>query len=99
MAGIITRGDLLRAIEEFENPNLTVLQAGSGNLIVTYPDEILYEAIEKMVRNDIGRLPVVSRENPREVVGYLGRAAVMTARLHCLKEEHEREPGWMQGLA
>jgi len=99
LKGIITRGDVLRAIEEFDDPNLTVLQAGSGNLIVTYPDEILYEAIEKMVRNDIGRLPVVSRDNPRQVLGYLGRAAVMTARLHRMKEAHEREPGWLQGLA
>ena len=99
LKGIITRGDVLRAIEEYDDPNLTVLQAGSGNLIVTYPDEILYEAIEKMVRNDIGRLPVVSRDNPRQVLGYLGRAAVMTARLHRMKEEHEREPGWLQGLA
>ena len=33
-------------------------------------------------------LPVVSRDNPRQVLGYLGRAAVMTARLHRLKEEH-----------
>lgn len=90
---------MLRVIEEFENPDLSVLDAGSRNLIVTYPDEILYEAIEKMVRNDIGRLPVVSRDNPREVLGYLGRAAVMTARLHRMKEEHEREPGWLQGLA
>ena len=99
LRGIITRGDVLRAIEQFENPNLSVLDAGSRNLIVTYPDEILYEAIEKMVRNDIGRLPVVRRENPQEVLGYLGRAAVMTARLHRMKEEHEREPGWLQGLA
>ena len=99
LCGIITRGDLLRAIEQYDDPNLTVIQVGSRNLIVTYPDEILYEAIDKMVRNDIGRLPVVSRENPREVVGYLGRAAVMTARLHRHKEEHEREPGWLQGLA
>jgi H+/Cl- antiporter ClcA/CBS domain-containing protein len=99
LAGMITRGDVLRAIERYDDPNLTVLQAGSGNLVVTYPDEILYEAIEKMVRNDIGRLPVVSRDNPREVVGYLGRAAVMTARLHRHREEHEREPGWLQGLA
>jgi len=96
---IITRGDVVRALEELPDPNLTVLQAGSANLIVTYPDEILYEAIDKMVRNDIGRLPVVSRENPRQILGYLGRAAVMTARLHRMKEEHEREPGWLQGLA
>ena len=86
-------------IEQFDDPNLTVIQAGSRNLVVAYPDEILYEAIEKMVRNDIGRLPVVSRENAREVLGYLGRAAVMTARLHRHQEEHEREPGWLQGLA
>jgi H+/Cl- antiporter ClcA/CBS domain-containing protein len=100
LCGIITRGDVLRAIEEFDGDHaLTVLEAGSRNLIVTYPDEILYEAIEKMLRNDIGRLPVVSRENPREVLGYLGRAAVMTARLRRMKEEQEREPGWLQGLA
>lgn len=99
LAGIITRGDVLRAIEENSNSNLTVIDAGSRNLIVTYPDEILYEAIDKMVRNDIGRLPVVSRDNSRKALGYLGRAAVMTARLHRMKEEHEREPGWLQGLA
>ena len=99
LCGIITRGDVLRAIEEFENDGLTVLDAGSRNLIVTYPDEILYEAVEKMVRNDIGRLPVVSRDNQHEILGYLGRAAVMTARLHRMKEEQEREPGWLQGLA
>ena len=99
LAGIITRGDVLRAIEQYDDPNLTVIQAGSRNLVVTYPDEILYEAIEKMVRNDVGRLPVVSRENSRQVVGYLGRAAVMTARLHRHQEEHDREPGWLQGLA
>jgi CIC family chloride channel protein len=100
LCGIITRGDILRALEEFDGDReLTVAQVGSRNLIVTYEDEILYEAIEKMVRNDIGRLPVVSRENPREVLGYLGRAAVMTARLHRMKEEQEREPGWLQGLA
>lgn len=52
-----------------------------------------------MVRNDIGRLPVVSRENPHQYLGYLGRAAVMTARLRRLEEEHDREPGWLQGLA
>ena len=52
-----------------------------------------------MLRNDIGRLPVVSRENPREVLGYLGRAAVMMARLYRMKEDQEREPGWLQGLA
>ncbi|HEY6231068.1 MAG TPA: chloride channel protein [Pyrinomonadaceae bacterium] len=99
LVGIITRGDVVRALENAPNGDLTVLEAGSQDLIVAYPDEILHDAVTKMVRNDIGRLPVVSRDQPHHVLGYLGRAAVMTARLRRVEEEHDREPGWLQGLA
>ncbi|HTP41157.1 MAG TPA: chloride channel protein [Nitrospiria bacterium] len=91
LAGIITRGDVLRALERGGNEGVTVLEAGSRDPIVTYPDEILYDAASKMLRNHIGRLPVVSRDNPRRLVGYLGRANCMSARLRQLDEEHVRE--------
>ena len=39
----------------------TVIEAGSHDLIVAFPDEVLHEAATKMLRNNIGRLPVVSR--------------------------------------
>ena len=91
LVGIITRGDVLRALERGEDGGMTVLEAGSRELIVTYPDEILYDAASKMLRNDIGRLPVVSRDDPRRLVGYLGRANCMAARLRQLDEEHVRE--------
>ena len=95
LAGIITRGDLVRALEQLPE-NATVLEAGTRNLILAYPDEILGEAVARMVRNDIGRLPVVERQNPHKLIGYLGRASVMTARLRRLEEEHDREVGWLQ---
>lgn len=95
LAGIITRGDLVRALEQLPE-NATVLEAGTRNLILAYPDEILGEAVARMVRNDIGRLPVVERQNPHNLIGYLGRASVMTARLRRLEEEHDREVGWLQ---
>ena len=47
-----------------------------------------------MLRAEVGRLPVVSREDPKRVVGYLGRAGVMAARMRRLEEEHVREAGW-----
>src|SRR5919197_5067681 len=93
LVGIITRGDVLRAIEQGTDGDTTVLAAGSRQLVVSYPDELLGEAVTKMLRNDIGRLPVVSREDPRHLLGYLGRAAVMAARLRRLEEEHVREQG------
>lgn len=97
IAGIITRGDLVRAIEKAP-PGSTVVEAGTQDLIVAFPDEILHDAVTRMVRHDIGRLPVVQRDNPRLIVGYLGRASVMTARLRRHEEEHHREPGWLHAL-
>jgi CIC family chloride channel protein len=99
LVGIITRGDVVGALENATNGDTTVLEAGTRSLIVCYPDDILHDAVTKMVRNDIGRLPVVRRNEPHRVVGYLGRVAVMTARLRRVEEEHDREPGWLQGLA
>jgi hypothetical protein len=40
-------------------------------------------------------MPVVDRNDPQHVVGYLGRPGVMAARLRRLEEEHVREPGWI----
>ena len=96
LAGIITRGDILRSLDEDPSGAMTLLEAGSRKMIVTHPDETLHEAAAKMLRNNIGRLPVVDRKDPQHVVGYLGRPGIMAARLHRLHEEHVREPGWVK---
>jgi CBS domain-containing protein len=95
LVGIITRSDLVRAIERPAFETETVLQAGTSNLVVTYPDELLQEAATKMQEYDLGRLPVVRRESPRQMVGYLGRSALMKAWMSVLKDERDREPGWL----
>ena len=96
LAGIITRGDVMRALDKDPIASMSVLDAGTRNVIVTYPDELLHEASAKMLRHNIGRLPVVDRNDPRRVVGYLGRPGIMAARLRRLEEEHVREPGWIK---
>ena len=74
-------------------------QAGSTRLVVTYPDEIVSEAASKMLRYDIGRLPVVDRADHRKAVGYLGRSGVMAARLRRFQDEHVREAGMVHILS
>jgi CBS domain-containing protein len=96
LAGIITRGDVFRALDEDIAGTMTVLEAATRDLIVTYPDEGLHEASAKMLRGNIGRLPVVDRKDPSRVVGYLGRHGIMSARMHRLNDEHVREPGWIK---
>jgi H+/Cl- antiporter ClcA len=96
LAGVITRGDVMRTLDADPTGAATVLDAGTRDVVVTFPDETLHEASAKMLRNNIGRLPVVDRKDPRTVVGYLGRPGIMAARLRRLDEEHVREPGWIK---
>ena len=98
LSGLITRGDVMRALDADSTGASTVLDAGTRDVVVTYPDEMLHDASAKMLRNNIGRLPVVDRKDPRKVVGYLGRPGIMAARLRRLDEEHVREPGWIKGF-
>jgi CIC family chloride channel protein len=44
------------------------------NLEVTYPDETIGAALQRMAPRDLGRLPVVARENPRKLLGVLRRS-------------------------
>jgi CBS domain-containing protein len=93
LCGIITRGDVLRALQRDQAGDTTVLEAGQTQLIVTYPDEPLRDAIEKIVRHNIGRLPVVDRTEPDRVLGYLGRSSILSARLRQHEEEELRHRG------
>lgn len=94
VVGIITRTDLLRAEEQNQDGTLTVLDIGSRDLVVAYPDESLRIAVTRMLRNDIGRLVVVSRQDPHRLLGYIARSGILAARLQWFNEEHASEPGW-----
>jgi CIC family chloride channel protein len=96
LAGIITRGDVLRALDKDSSGAITVQEAGSTKLVVTYADELVSEAAAKLLRFDIGRLPVVDRGDEHRVVGYLGRSAILAARLLRFHDEHVREVGWLR---
>jgi CIC family chloride channel protein len=93
LVGIITRGDIVRALRQDEAAQMTVAEAGSTNLIVAFPNEPLHTALTKMLKHNVGRLPVVERNNPTCIVGYLGRAAILSARMRLHDEEHVRQRG------
>ncbi|HEX6881678.1 MAG TPA: chloride channel protein [Terriglobales bacterium] len=94
LTGIITRGDLLRALEQDPEGKQSVLEAGVRQPVVAFADESLYDAATRMLQRNIGRLPVVERLDPTRLVGYLGRSGILSARLRVLEEEHVREQGW-----
>jgi H+/Cl- antiporter ClcA/CBS domain-containing protein len=93
LCGLITRGDLVRALQEGREQSMLV-EVGSVDLEVAFADEPLRVAVERMLRRGVGRLPVVERSDPRRLVGYLGRAAIVEAHERRIDEESRRETGW-----
>jgi CBS domain-containing protein len=94
LAGILTRGDLVRALAGDPSGSLTALEAGRADPHVAYPDETVGEALERMLALGCGRLPVIDRDLPKKVVGYLGRASILEAQRRRMLENGVREPGW-----
>jgi len=94
LAGIITRGDLVRALEKPGAENLTLLEAGSSTLVVAYPDEVVHDAVARMLTHGIRRLPVVSRTDPKKLAGLVSHTNLLSIRLKSHQQETEREDGW-----
>lgn len=96
LKGVVTQGDLLKSLESDPTGRVTVLDAGSNVPIVAYPDELVFDAMYRMLQKNIGRLPVVSRENPLKMVGYFNRSSILNAWSRQMQEEDVREHGWIR---
>lgn len=91
LAGIVTRGDLMKSLQRNPDGSGLALDIAQRDVVVTQRDETLESAIARMLARDIGRLPVVDASDPRKVIGYLGRADILAARLNRQEEERRRE--------
>jgi CIC family chloride channel protein len=51
-------------------------------------------AVNRMLSRGVGRLPVVRKEAPTRLVGYLSRTSLLSTRLRAVHQETVREDGW-----
>jgi len=78
--GVVSLEDYRTAVSDgAEKGNLTVGEIATRNIISVYPDETVGSALHRMAPRDISRLPVVSRENPRHLVGMVRRNDIVRA--------------------
>jgi CIC family chloride channel protein len=89
LTGIITTQDLSRA-QEGNSSKLRVAEICTHEIIHVYPDESIGQALRRMGGRDIGRLPVVSRSDPRQMVGWLRRSDLLRAYDVALTERASR---------
>ena len=79
LAGIVAAQDLDRAGADGGLAGRTVGDVCTKELLVAHPDETLAAALRRMSVRDVGRLPVVPRDDPHRLVGMLRRSDVVRA--------------------
>ena len=83
-------------VEAVMEPPLGLPAATSD--VVTYPDELLDTAMSKLLEHELERLPVASRDDPTNLVGYVERSAILAAWVQLTRDEHAIEEGWLGRL-
>src|SRR5438067_7635057 len=83
LIGVVTRRDLL---DPERAPTLRVRDLVRRPASIVFEDSTLREAADHMVREGVGRLPVVSRDDPSRVIGMLTRSDLLSAHKRRLEE-------------
>jgi H+/Cl- antiporter ClcA/CBS domain-containing protein len=87
LVGVVTRRDLFGNATDRSLPLRRVLRRAPA---VIYEDRSLREAADHMVREGVGRLPVVRRDDPTRVVGILTRSDLLDAHRRRIDESSRR---------
>lgn len=77
--GMVTLQDLQRALERNLPLETPVSAIATRRPHVVFPNETMAAALEKLGRLGVGRLPVVSREDPRRLLGVVRRDDILRA--------------------
>jgi CBS domain-containing protein len=86
LVGVLTRRDVLDA-ERQDHELLQWLIKRAP--VVVFDDNTLRDAADLMVIERVGRLPVVTRDEPQRVVGILSRSDLLAAHAPRLREARE----------
>jgi len=89
LQGVVTLSDLEQAqAQQLMRGEVSGIQ--TTNVRTAYPDETLEEALRHFGVLDVGRVPVVDRGDPTQVVGILRRGDIVRAYSHAYMDEQAR---------
>jgi len=78
LVGVVTLTDVESAIAIGNHEELTVDNISTKSVMTAYPDQYIHDVLVK-IGVDVGRIPVVDRNNPKKLLGVLRRHDIVSA--------------------
>ncbi|MGH2890767.1 MAG: chloride channel protein [Solirubrobacteraceae bacterium] len=90
LVSVVTRTQLETAVHTGSGAD-KVAELGISNPVVAFTNETLRAVATRMAGNEIDRMPVVERDDPRRVVGIVSLTMLLAGRLKDLQEDRDTE--------
>ena len=107
LLGVVTRRDIAQWALEAASNEARSLDSVARKAVTAFPDEPLRVVVNRMAETGRTILPVVSRDDPRRLVGIVALRDLLKARVRHLEEERRRErvlpisfivPRWVRSI-
>ena len=84
--GVVSWQDVESAMNRSES-DLTAGDIATKSPVVAYPDQTIYDALAQFRGRDVGRIPVVDRDDPKKLLGVLRRHDITRAYTMAISSE------------
>jgi H+/Cl- antiporter ClcA/CBS domain-containing protein len=89
VAGMASRSDVLRWVSERRHAGLTLgVLAARKPLVTGSPEELVWRLVNRMVSEDVGRVPIVDAEG--RLLGLVARKDLLRVRARLQRQEQDR---------
>jgi CIC family chloride channel protein len=92
LVGMVTRKDIGEALIGGKQ-YMPIQDIMTTDIATCYPDDTLKTALEKLGEKDVGRIPVIERENQRHLIGLITRENIIAAYNKAVKKERKAQYG------
>jgi CIC family chloride channel protein len=90
LVGMVTLSDIEAVMAKGDVSDLTVGDIASKSIVVAYPDEYVHDVFVRLGTREVGRIPVVARNNPKSLLGVLQRHDVLVAYAKVIRRRPRR---------
>jgi len=90
LTGMVTLSDVEAMMAKGDVSDLAVGDIASKTIVVAYPDEYVHDVFVRLGTREVGRIPVVARNNPKRLLGVLQRQDVLIAYATAIRRRPRR---------